>query len=99
MYNAAMYGQLDCLKYLVEEALSPLHDWEDIAALVTNNPSAKTTCSKKGLQNQQTYNTQDLSKDCELRKRTPTMRLIEDSLIAERGEREKDKKADLIPHF
>ena len=29
--NAARYGQLDCLKYLVEEAKVPLHDWEYIA--------------------------------------------------------------------
>ena len=36
-----------------------------LALVTTNNPSAKTTCSKKGLQNQQTYNTQDLSKDCD----------------------------------
>ena len=28
---AAKYGELDCLKYLVEEAKVPLHDWEDIA--------------------------------------------------------------------
>ena len=31
VYNAARYGQRDCLKYLVEEARAPLHDWEDIA--------------------------------------------------------------------
>ena len=31
VYNAAGYGQRDCLKYLVEEARAPLHDWEDIA--------------------------------------------------------------------
>jgi hypothetical protein len=29
--NAAIYGQLDCLKYLVEEAKMPLNDWRDIA--------------------------------------------------------------------
>ena len=29
--NAAGFGQLDCLKYLVEEAKTPLNDWEDIA--------------------------------------------------------------------
>ena len=29
--NAAVYGQLDCLKYLVEEAKAPLNDWQDIA--------------------------------------------------------------------
>ena len=31
MYNAARYGQLDCLKYLVEEAKVPLDSWDDIA--------------------------------------------------------------------
>ena len=29
--NAAWYGRLDCLEYLVEEAKVPLHHWEDIA--------------------------------------------------------------------
>ena len=29
--NAAAYGQLDCLKYLVEEAKVPLNNWEYIA--------------------------------------------------------------------
>ena len=29
--NTAMFGQLDCLKYLVEEAKVPLHDWRYIA--------------------------------------------------------------------
>ena len=29
--NAAWYGRLDCLKYLVEEAKAPLNDWQDIA--------------------------------------------------------------------
>jgi hypothetical protein len=29
--TAITYGKLDCLKYLVEEAKVPLHDWEDIA--------------------------------------------------------------------
>ena len=32
MYNAARYGRLDCLKYLVEEAKVPLNDWQDIAS-------------------------------------------------------------------
>ena len=31
VYNAARYGQLDCLKYLVEEARAPLNDWQDFA--------------------------------------------------------------------
>jgi hypothetical protein len=31
VYNAARYGQLDCLKYLVEEARAPLNDWRDFA--------------------------------------------------------------------
>ena len=29
--NATMYGQLDCLKYLVEEARAPLNVWQYIA--------------------------------------------------------------------
>jgi len=29
--NAARYGRLDCLKYLVEEAKVPLNDWQYIA--------------------------------------------------------------------
>ena len=29
--NAAWYGRLDCLKYLVEEAKAPLNNLEDIA--------------------------------------------------------------------
>jgi len=57
-YNAAMYGRLDCLKYLVEEAKVPLNNWVYIASLVTTSiPSAKTTCSKKGVQNQRRKNT------------------------------------------
>jgi len=31
MCNAAMYGQLDCLKYLIEEARAPLDRWFYIA--------------------------------------------------------------------
>ena len=32
VYNAARYGRLDCLKYLLgEEARAPLDDWRDIA--------------------------------------------------------------------
>ena len=30
--NAALYGRLDCLKYLVEEAKVPLNDWQYIAS-------------------------------------------------------------------
>jgi hypothetical protein len=29
--TAARDGQLDCIKYLVEEAKAPLNDWQDIA--------------------------------------------------------------------
>jgi hypothetical protein len=31
VYNAAAYGRLDCLNYLVEEAKAPRNDWRDIA--------------------------------------------------------------------
>ena len=31
VYNAAGFGQLDCLKYFVEEAKVPLNDWQFIA--------------------------------------------------------------------
>ena len=31
VYNTVGYGHLDCLKYLVEEAKTPLNDWHDIA--------------------------------------------------------------------
>ena len=31
--NAAWYGRLDCLKYLVEEAKVPLNDWQYIASV------------------------------------------------------------------
>ena len=30
--NAAIYGHLDCLKYLIEEAKVPLNDWKYIAS-------------------------------------------------------------------
>jgi hypothetical protein len=29
--NAARYGRLDCLNYLVDEAKTPLNDWQHIA--------------------------------------------------------------------
>ena len=29
--TAAKYGQIDCLKYLIEEAKAPLNDWRYIA--------------------------------------------------------------------
>ena len=32
VYNAAGFGQLDCIKYLVEEAKVPLNDWQYIAS-------------------------------------------------------------------
>ena len=39
--NAARYGQLDCLKYLVEEAKVPLNSWDTSLTLVTTSiPSA-----------------------------------------------------------
>jgi hypothetical protein len=31
VYNAAKFGRLDCLKYLVEEAKAPLDNWRYIA--------------------------------------------------------------------
>ena len=31
VYNAAKYGQLDCIKYLVEEAKAPLDNWLCVA--------------------------------------------------------------------
>ena len=38
---AAMYGKLDCIKYLLEEAKVPLDQWCYIASLVTTSiPSA-----------------------------------------------------------
>jgi len=30
--NAARYGQLDCLKYLLEESKAPLDQWEYVAS-------------------------------------------------------------------
>ena len=47
--NAARYGQLDCLKYLVEEAKVPLHDWEYIAyARYHEHPECENYLLEKG---------------------------------------------------
>ena len=59
--NAAAYGGLESLKYLVEEAKVPLTTGNTPLALVTSIPSAKTTCSKKGVQNHRTKNTLEWS--------------------------------------
>ena len=62
--TAAMYGQLDCLKYFVEEAKAPLDNWQYIAyaRFTKSAPTAKTTCEKKGAQNQRTKTTIGLSR-------------------------------------
>ena len=62
--TAAMYGQLDCLKYFVEEAKAPLDNWQYIAyaRFTKSAPTAKTTCEKKGAQNQRTKTTISLSR-------------------------------------
>ena len=63
---AAKFGQLDCLKYLVEEAKVLLTTGNTSLTLVTKStPTAKTTCSKKGAQNQRTKNTLLLPRACE----------------------------------
>ena len=49
VYNAAVYGHLDCLKYLVEEAKVPLNDWEDIAyARYREHPDCVNYLLEKG---------------------------------------------------
>jgi len=49
VYNAAGYGKLDCLKYLVEEARAPLHYWEDIASARYNeHPDCENYLLEKG---------------------------------------------------
>ena len=62
--TAAMYGQLDCLKYFVEEAKAPLDNWQYIAyaRFTKSAPTAKTTCEKKGAQNQRMKTTIGLSR-------------------------------------
>jgi hypothetical protein len=62
--TAVMYGQLDCLKYFVEEAKAPLDNWQYIAyaRFTKSAPTAKTTCEKKGAQNQRTKTTISLSR-------------------------------------
>ena len=63
--NAAAYGGLESLKYLVEEAKVPLNDWQHVAcARYLSIPSAKTTCSKKGVQNHRTKNTPNGRQRC-----------------------------------
>ena len=47
--NAAWYGRLDCLKYLVEEAKAPLNDWEYIAeARYFKHPECENYLLEKG---------------------------------------------------
>jgi len=49
VYSAAVFGQLDCLKYLVEEARVPLHDWQDIAyARYNEQPDCENYLLEKG---------------------------------------------------
>jgi hypothetical protein len=52
--NAAAYGGLESLKYLVEEA----------KVVTSSIPSAKTTSSKKGVQNHRTKNTPNGRQRC-----------------------------------
>ena len=45
----AKYGRLDCLNYLVEEAKTPLHDWEYIAnARYHEHPECENYLLEKG---------------------------------------------------
>jgi len=47
--NAANYGQLDCLKYLVEEAKAPLNLTGDTSlGLVTRAPECENYLLEKG---------------------------------------------------
>ena len=47
--SAAMFGQLDCLKYLVEEAKVPLNDWRDFAcARFREQPECENYLLEKG---------------------------------------------------
>ena len=49
MAGAAKYGELDCLKYLVEEAKAPLDIWEDIAcARHYEHPDCENYLLEKG---------------------------------------------------
>ena len=64
--QAAWHGQLDCLKYLLEEGSKRRERLfttgkTSLRLVTTNTPIAKTTCSKKGAQNQRTKNTLCLS--------------------------------------
>jgi len=47
--NAAMYGRLDCLNYLVEEAKVPLRDWRYVAyARYHEQPDCENYLLEKG---------------------------------------------------
>jgi len=47
--TAAMYGQLDCLKYFVEEAKAPLDNWQYIAyARYKERPDCENYMREKG---------------------------------------------------
>ena len=49
MYHAAGHGQLDCIKYLVEDAKVPLHDWDFIAsARYFKHPDCENYLLEKG---------------------------------------------------
>ena len=49
MYHAAGHGQLDCIKYLVEDAKVPLHLWVDIAcARYYQHPDCENYLLEKG---------------------------------------------------
>ena len=47
--NASKFGQLDCIKYLVEEARVPLNDWRYIAgARYFEHPDCENYLLEKG---------------------------------------------------
>jgi hypothetical protein len=49
VYHAAGHGQLDCIKYLVEDAKVPLHDWDFIAsARYFKHPDCENYLLEKG---------------------------------------------------
>jgi hypothetical protein len=49
MCNAAAYGRLDCINYLVEEAKVPLHHWKYIAfARYYEHPDCENYLLEKG---------------------------------------------------
>ena len=90
---AARFGKLDCLKYLVEEAKVPLNYWVHISLplVTTNTLTAKTTCSKKGAQNQRTKNTLDLSRQQKKQKREKDKQLLENSRWIIEREKERER--------